>query len=310
MIAAYLLYNRISVGVWMPTSGAVKAGLSVGLNLGYLALLLLPIGWHIPSGMNWFPEIFMRMFQMVVPAILCGIFLFRRRGCRFDLIRALCIGVLLKGFYNFVFVALMNQGSWYYGASIFIANLVIALWLDGALQAIRPLGLKDAGLNPWAAAVAATLLVGVSFNIYVNHLTAKGNPQGQGALNIFNQREALRAMVRHAGSDRFIEMNDGELAYVTGMPALSGTGLVLDPQASRAMAHGHFFDLALQRHTSLILACGAYRTIMDAEVESNQHGHPYPIFQISAREFGHYNLVSVAFDPVSDVELFRITPKH
>ena len=78
MIAAYLVYNRISVGVFMPTSGSVKAGLSIVGNLHFFDQVILPKNWFLTRGPTWlFSEVFMRVFQMIVPAIICGIFLFQ-----------------------------------------------------------------------------------------------------------------------------------------------------------------------------------------------------------------------------------------
>ncbi|HEX4021119.1 MAG TPA: hypothetical protein VHX63_08245 [Acidobacteriaceae bacterium] len=308
MIAAYLVYNRISVGVFMPTSGASKAALSIGLNVLFVLQMILPVQWNVSPAMNWFPETFMRVFQMIVPAIICSVFLFRRGWRRFDLIGALCLGVLLKSLYNFVNVGLYEQGSWYFGASIFVANLVIALWLDRTAHSVQPVDAKDVGPNPWIAAVVGTIFVGICFNIYVNHIIASGT--GREALSILDHRETLRAMVQHEGSDRFIDMDDGVLAYATAMPALSGLGLVLDPEAAQALAHGHFFDIALQRHYSLMMASGLSRTVIDSVLASNKHGSKSSMDLISAHEFDHYALTPVAFDPTSGVELYRITPKH
>jgi hypothetical protein len=311
MIATYLVYNRISVGVLMPTSGSVKAGLSIVGNLHFFDQVILPKNWFLTPGPKWlFSEVFMRVFQMIVPAIICGIFLFRQRRFRFDLVEALCFGVILKALYNLVNVGLFNQGSWYYGASIFVANFVIALWLDRAALILRPLASGDAGFRPWAAAGAGIVFVSVCFNIYVHHMIASDTAQGQGGESIFDQRETLRAMVRHAGSDRFIEFDDGELSYVTGMPALSGLGLVLDPEAGRAMADGHFFDLATRRHYSLIMAAGIYRTTIDSVVESNRRGDINSLGLISVHEFDRYEIAPVSFDPACDVGLYRITPKR
>ena len=311
MIAAYLIYNRISVGVFMPTSGSVKAGLSIRSNLHFVGQMVLPIQWFISPGAKWFfSEAFMRVFQMIVPAIICGIFAFRRGRLRFGLVEALCFGVLLKGLYNFVNVGLFNQGSWYYGASIFVANFVIALWLDRLAYSIQPAGANNATSKLLALAAAGAIFVSICFNIYVHRLIASDTMQGQAAQSIFDHRETLGSMVRQAGSDRFIEMDDGELSYVTEMPTLSGLGLALDPEASMAMAHGHFFELALQRHYSLIMASGIYRTMINSLLESHMLGYRPSLFEISAREFDHYALVPIASDPASDVELYRISPKR
>ena len=100
MIAAYLIYNRISVGVFMPTSGSVKAGLAISQNLitpsaWYCGTMVANHGW----GQKIF-QVFMRMFQMLAPMSLAASPI-RRDRARSGAIEALCVGVLLKGAYNF-----------------------------------------------------------------------------------------------------------------------------------------------------------------------------------------------------------------
>ena len=64
MIAAYLVYNRISVGVFMPTSGSVKAGLSIVGNLHFFDQVILPKNWFLTRGPTWlFSEVFMRVIR-------------------------------------------------------------------------------------------------------------------------------------------------------------------------------------------------------------------------------------------------------
>lgn len=306
MIVAYLLYNHISVGVYMPTSGAVKAGFALRSNLRSLEQVILPIRWFAFSDMNWFPEIYLRVFQMVVPAIICSIYIARNGWSKLGIIQALCYGVLLKSLYNFIYVGLFHQGSWYFGASIFIANLIIAIWIDRAMESHPALKSDPVARSPWLMTAYSALFVSVTFNIYVNHLLGSGS---QAVLNIIDHGNLLRAMVLREGSDRFIEMNDGELAYATGMPALSGQGLVLDPQAGQAIAQGHFFDLALKRKYSLLMASGLYETMIDQLIESDRHGGRQALFVISAKEFDNYRLIPVGFDSMTGVKLYRIVHK-
>ena len=159
MIAAYLMYNRMTVGILMPTSGTVKAGLSVWSNWRLIEQIVFPIRWFIYGGMNWFPEIFMRVYQMICPVFLCGAYVLQRHRDRLGLIEALCLGVVLKGLYNFTNVQLFHQGSWYYAASIFAANLVIALWLDRAAFLLRPMSAKRVSLSG-CLGVAAVIVMG------------------------------------------------------------------------------------------------------------------------------------------------------
>ena len=308
MIAAYLVYNRISVGVFMPTSGSVKAGLAISQNLINALGLVIAERWSQVMGDANYSELFMRIFQMLAPMFLCGIYLVRRDRARWGVIEALCVGVLLKGAYNFVNVNTFHQGSWYFGSSIFMANLVIAILWDRTLNLAHARDSKALPLRPWTAALACGVLTTVCFNIYTNHLISNGGDKDQNS--ILRQRDTLRAMVQHEGSDRFIDMSDGELAYATGMQTLSGQGLVLDPPAARALAHGHFFDIASDRSYSLMMASGLYKDQIDALLQKRKKGNREGIYTISGTEFDEFDVTSVAYDRISDTRLYRVSRKR
>ena len=308
MIAAYLVYNRLTVGICMPVSGAAKAGLSIGSNLDYVARLVIPRHWEwfgsAASGVLWSTEIYMRTFQMVAPMIVCGAFLFRRKT--YGLLEALCSGVLLKGAYNLWNVQLFDQGFWYYGASIFIANCIIALWLDQSLQKLYPqLLLRKHQFLP---ALVAILTVSASFNVYINQVIARS--QAEWMVSVLDRGPVLRAMVERHGADRFVEMNDGILAYATGLPAISGQALVLDPEAKAALAHHRFFDLAVKRHYTLLMAAGLYASLIDHAIAS--HGTPSQtgVFKIAPDELDRYSLQPVDSDAKTGTKLYRIVPKN
>ena len=242
---------------------------------------------------------------MLAPMALCGTYLVRRDRSSWGLIEALCAGVLLKGAYNLINVKTFHQGSWYFGSSIFMANLVITLMWDRTLNLAHPVGRKASPLRPWIAALACGLLTAVCFNIYANHLMS--HDAGRYQYNILKQSETLREMVQRLGSDRFIEMNDGELAYATGMQTLSGQGLVLDPPAARAFAHGHFFDIAADRNYHLMMASGLYREQIDDFLQRRTAGDHKPIYTISGDEFDRFSVSAVEYDSISGTRLYRIS---
>jgi hypothetical protein len=308
MIVAYVIYNRISVGVFLPTSGSVKAGLSISENLMNALGLVIAERWSqgVLADTNY-SEVFMRMFQMIAPMFLCGIYLVRRDRSPWGVIEALCVGVILKGAYNFVNVRTFHQGSWYFGSSIFMANLVIALLWDRNLNLAHAGGSKASPLRPWTAALACGALTTVSFNIYTNHLISHGGGRWQNS--ILRQSGTLRAMVQHEGSDRFIDMNDGELAYATGMQTLSGQGLALDPPAAEALAQGRLLDLASERNFHLMMVSGMYKDQVDGYLERRKPGDRTPLYTISGVEFDRFSVTPVAYDSISETKLYRIARK-
>jgi hypothetical protein len=310
MILAYMTYNKVSVGVFMPTSGAVKAGLAISENLHDAFTLITPGRWSQMAGGDLiFSEIFMRVFQLLVPMAICILFLVRRAkaNASWAVIEALCVGVLLKGAYNFCNVSLFHQGSWYFSSSIFTANLIIAMELDRGMNLINPVNSRHLWIRSFIAASSCALLTAVCFNIYANHLAANGGAMAQE--NILIQRDKLRAMVQHEGSDRFIDMSDGELSYATGMQTLSGQGLVLDPIASRALVQGHLFDVASDRSYYLMMASGSYKDMIDVFLKDRKPGDQTRIFTIAGAEFDRFNVVPVSYDSITDTRLYRINRK-
>jgi hypothetical protein len=140
MLLAYLIYNRIVVGVYLPTSGTVKAGFALADNLSTAFHTIFLLRFQESPGSpapGLFPDTFERAFQMVAPLVVCGYYLWKKRHS-WGLVQALCAGVVLKGLYNLVFVSLFNQGPWYYGVSMFMSNLVIAIAIDDLLAHFEP----------------------------------------------------------------------------------------------------------------------------------------------------------------------------
>jgi hypothetical protein len=130
---------------------------------------------------------------------------------------------------------------------------------------------------------------------------------GEEPHSILSQSDALRAMVQQEGSDRFIDMSDGELAYATDMQTMSGQGLVLDPPAANALIHGHLFDIASERNYHLMMASGLYKDQIDAFLRHRQAGDRTSLYMISGAEFDRFNVTPVAYDPTSATRLYRIT---
>jgi hypothetical protein len=313
MIAAYVLYNRIVVGVFLPTSGTVKAGFALAYNLSFVKTTLFPsqLSWAMMKTQTstTYLEISMRVFQMIAPIIVCAAYLIRRRFAAWGLVEAMSVGVLLKGLYDLAFVQLFHQGSWYYAVSLAIANLVIAISIDEALRPSTHPDRNVFSLPILAGASAGIVVLSFCFNAQANARIT--SPFGPWPVNILLQRDAIRAMIRNQGEDRFIEMNDGEITYATQMPALSGTGLALDPQATRALASGHFFDIATQRNYHLIVAGGSYLYDLRYFVNAKAAGLPGgQLNQIRGEEFERYSVVPVAYDPGTDVGVYRFTLKR
>lgn len=306
LIAVYCLYNRVTVGVFLPLSGAAKAGLAVELNLSWAAKLFVPmftrnlplsISPASPAAANIAKSL--RAFQMVVPAILCAVHLFlrRHRFRDFKLLDALCAGVLLKAAYNFFFVVAYAQGLWYYTVSVIISSLVLVVWIDGLFFKIR----AERRCPPaWYAFYA--LLVLFSFSaVYANLATVPSNAWNR----LVTHGREIGQRIEAGGDHCFLEMDDGVLNYALGIPSESGFGLALDAEATRARKQGTFFSLLDQRHCTLVLS-QQYSPQLTEYVQAQHWKSGESFWGVSPVEFAHYDLVPLADAAGPDVAAFRL----
>ena len=304
LIAVYLLYNALVVHALFPTSGAVKAGFALNRNWSEIESVLLPSkgSWVLmkEDRMAGFAERSYRAYLLLVPTLVCAAYLLRRKH-RWSLIGMACTGVVLKGLYNLFFVALFNQGWWYFGSSVLIANLVIALWID------RSIGTYWTRWSHVCATYAvAFLLISFSFNAQVSQRLTSG--QADWEMAILQRRDVIRSLVLESGGDRFIEMNDGIITYATGMTGLAGTGLALDVEATRAIQNGNLLSLAAKRNYHLMVAAGSYRMMVDEYLKFRARGFRGYMGQLNGQELDHFKLEPVAHDDPTDLTIYRIVP--
>jgi hypothetical protein len=220
MLAAYLSFNLVSVGIAWPVSGLSKFG---GLDLQNLRELVLvlsdPFGHE---GKTW------RIAQIVLPMAVAIVALLSRAGAwrRPDMdsldrvFVATSLFVLMLGLYNLLLVPLFAQGHWYFPISI----LFVSLFLLDALQRSR----RFAWSQPvWAAPVIASgVLLAFAYSYWIVR------PFGPVGYEKFVLETAPLAK-RHYGEEvpRILSFDDGIIAYATGWPVMTGFGFMLDAEA-------------------------------------------------------------------------------
>ena len=125
-ILCYLIYNKMTAGSGMPLSGATKSGF-VGFLSAYLTAAI-----HFPPVLDLktlltgkaadAPDIFansFRLVEVVFPALLAGfgawaIWTYRRRQPVSAIWFGICLYIIFKMSYNFLFVHPWHQAEWYY----------------------------------------------------------------------------------------------------------------------------------------------------------------------------------------------------
>jgi len=317
MILAYLIYNRVTVGVFLPLSGAAKAGFAFGQNFKWTLRLFLPIvTGDLPRVLRQegngqlFIESTVRQLQMVFPAVICALELLyvrRRRaaGVAFTFLHAAAIGVILKAAYNFFFVQNLDQGLWYYTVSIAISNFVLVLWVSRAVTRLWPAALETRGSSLRFVAVHL-LWVLFTLNIFIN---ARNQVGSTGHVYALENVSAVQEKLKSLGVDKIVEIDDGFIGYVDGVSSVGGLGLVLDRESSNALKHGHFLDLMYHRGVRMVLSESAYAHIVDGVVDARKNGHEAGLFKIQESEFDQYDLVPVSGDGTKDqIFYYRLVP--
>jgi hypothetical protein len=312
MLAVYLAYNQHTVGRAMPVSGAAKASLAYSDNFEMLYNVFALSSWDDALtketvGISIYAEAYVRILQMLFPMLLSVLYLARPRIGARTLIDWLCVGILLKGSYNFIFVTLFAQGYWYYGSSIFISNLILSLVIDYALvSSLRDVALPR--LWNYVAVLGELLFVLFSMNAF---MTDKLNANsGQQTQEIVMRGAQLAQMVHEAGGNSFVEFDDGIVGFGTKMASLSGFGLVSDPEARFARKHGQLFDLAISRGEGLVISQGGYANQLEGFSKQAAAGGGGDFLGIRSSEFVKYALQPIAKDRPTDVRLYRLVPRQ
>ena len=313
MIAAYLLYNHRTVGVWMPVSGMAKAGKGYRAGIGESLRLLR--GWPffaLPSyavAFN-FSNTYTIVAQMLAPMTIAAAFLLwtHRRAPHLSnpILQSAAIGVLLKGAFNFLRVPVGYQGAWYYGASVATSNILLAVL---AAEALRRWSTADPSPQPSPLPQAAkaalkvlalTSLAFLSFNITAARASQNGFASVRDA---WLDRQNLTTALRASTSAPFLEFQDGELSFATGLPAISGFGLAADPEAIQAQRNGTFFNLLAQRGVTVAAASNTYPAALAASAGNKAI---FPIWGFNPKEIQTICFQPFWSDPQGNIVLYHI----
>ena len=313
LIAGYLFYNHHTVGVWMPVSGMAKVGRGYRASVGETLRLLK--GWPFwampPYAVAFsYANTYVMVAQMFGPmAVAATFFLWSRgRANNWMVLRAMAVGVLLKGFYNAVRVPIGYQGAWYYGVSIAVANVLLAVLLSDGVkrwkasedaETWKRQGIRRA-VRVMTQCVALFCLSALSFNIVTSRESQNGFAVTR---EVYEERAEIRNAISATGHPTFLEFQDGELSFATGLPSVSAFGLAADPQGGRAQQQGTYFDLLAQRGVTVAAASGTYPAMLS---NSRKDKAIFSIWGFNREEIMHYRFDPFWSDRAGDVVLYHI----
>jgi hypothetical protein len=253
LVGAYLVYNKATVGSWLPLSGSVKSSFPRfdGNNLRHLRELFTQ---ERPVIHKLF-----RQAQIHIPALLGLLHVLlaaqvRRSGGRWrigwrageggidEALLATTLGVWLLAAYNFCFVPPYEQGTWYYPISTILGSLVLIRWGSWGMGEV-------AARRPAAAGrcVVMGALVAGSIWFFGQAMYRRDYNRDHAEFYLEEAPKIVAFYAARGVRPRVIEYYDGLFAAATGLPTLSGFGLVVDKEAAAAKKRGRLFRLAYSR---------------------------------------------------------------
>ncbi len=288
VLTCYLLFNRYSVGSFMPISGMAKGGLALVSNIRQLLLLsgLKPFPLSMNAYVQFF-EIFYRHIQMIFPMLLAALFLTVLRK-RDKFLTAVLLYVLFKGLYNLVNVHVNHQGlSWYYPLSIISVNFV-------ALVLLSPVYHRYVPTNPLTKVTGAavlTLFLAVHV-ITATAVTMNVRTHGSRVFAFWKEARNLAAHLRSKDPGlKLVEFDDAFMTYSTGIPAVHGLGFALDYEGFKAKTEGRFLEYCYGRGFDTIASL-QYIPLRNPDLSSSEIAQHFK----KSRFFGRENLDGYRFE--------------
>ena len=154
-------------------------------------------------------------------------------------------GVLVLGTYNLLFVDVFAVGHWYQPISLLFMSLTVVSLAGSVGDAIaRRLAPFVTVRSVAGGAVAGLLALLVVVGYRAHHRRLEHHKIY--ADFFFRTAPRVRAAFPQ-GFPKLFEADDGIVGFGLGVPTMSGTGFVLDPEAARARRAGRLFEVAIGR---------------------------------------------------------------
>lgn len=238
-IFAFLMLSQVGAGAALPVSGSAKTTFPIP-NTGNFTNLFEVAKEPLADARS--VSALYRSTQLLVPAGAAVIVLLlarRRRSADHPpdpwttFLELTAAGVLLLASYDFLFVKTFAMGHWYVPIStLFVSLCVVAP--PGIAVPVR-------SRRPWIwPALAALCLLAFGF------LHRRPDHHWLYAQMYLVEGPEARAFYG-SSPPKLLEVDDGILAFSTGFPSMSGTGLALDVEAAHARQVGRLLPLALDR---------------------------------------------------------------
>jgi hypothetical protein len=314
-ILCYLAYNKATAGAAMPLSGATKAGF-VGPLSAYLSLavhfpLLLDLKAFLSrksaDGAVLFDNSF-RMIECLYPLIAAAfgsvaIWRYKRRDRSAGVLFAICLYILFKASYNFLFVHPWNQSDWYYAFTMLSLSVLGALALKTPWERLACVPIAKYG-------VATVYLAVMMLSASQYYATLAYQPQEPLPVAFWNRGDEIRRQLVEHGVGGIINVDDGISAFLLDLPSMHGFAFATDLEAQRAHKSGRMLSLAYSRGINSITGFGYVAT--DNPPRSNSDIRAYLrnslAIQTMFAELDDFDFSLAYYDPVLKMPFFSFQP--
>jgi len=317
-ILCYLIYNKITAGAAMPLSGATKSGF-VGFFSAYLTAAIhfppvLDVKNLLLKKASEGPAIFsnsFRLVEVVYPMLMAGfgawaIWGYRRRQPEFAIILGICVYIILKMSYNFLFVHPWHQAGWYYIFIILCLSVLGALALQESWKALDKVPAVRSGV--------------VTFYIMLLMLSASQFYAGiayqspDGLVDQFWKRHAeIRSQLVANGVQGIINVDDGITAFLLDFPNMHGFAFATDVEAQQAYREGRMLSLAYSRGINTVAGFEYMSTghppQTDADIRQYLAGNSLSA-QIMDSEMDKFEFSLAYYDPGLKMPFIEFKPKQ
>jgi len=255
LMGTYILYNVTVFAAPVPISGRIKSSYPHIADAYPVLVAVLRGSVTAYSGRA------VRLMSLLIPLAISLVYAvlslrlryrrrayeitFRRRR-RFPMFLWLSsIGAVGLGVYNFVFVPLFAQGTWYFPVSGLVATLTVVAFLG------RTPGWRRWSTTRWGFGGAAVVAIALCTLAFVTRFTPPGHHADYAQLDLDEAPRVVASYEERLEGESvpyLLSFDDGIVAWALPYPVMSRS-LLLDPEAFRAMRHENkcVLEVALER---------------------------------------------------------------
>lgn len=243
VLVGYLAINYFTVGAWLPVSGSMKSTFPRVIQNKFVLLapyLENPMRPDVGGVRDRLHQIIIPMLAALVYFIWSLYILFKRRQSPLGMVLAItALFILIMGLYEWLYVPLGDQGSWYFPISVPFLSLLIIYFLNNRIA-------KRADANVSRMAYVWLSIACVFVLWYFATIFGTSNYQQYYAK--FYMDTAQRMLKNYPGQElKIVEFDDGIIGFATDYPTLSGFGFTLDVEGVKAKSSRKLLALAYSR---------------------------------------------------------------